>query len=182
MKGVIFADINDGSCLNNLQIVIPKVTEVKNLGFGSSVKVSGVIKILGDQLELLANEVNVIGPCNVNDGYPFAPRKIYSTDYVRQFLHFRTRTSKFGSLLRVRNSAMHSIHAFFINHGFTCIHTPVLTSNDCEGAGEVFIVKPYSKDLLKNMIKESVDEDEAYFNTRAFLTVSGQLHLESVVR
>jgi len=88
----------------------------------------------------------------------------------------------FGALLRVRDVASQVIHEYLHSKGYIHVHTPVLTSNDCEGAGEVFQVKPDSENLIKEMAKDGLSLDEAYFDSKTYLTVSGQLHLEAVVR
>ncbi|CAL7936990.1 unnamed protein product [Xylocopa violacea] len=97
-------------------------------------------------------------------------------------LNYMPRTRKFSSLLRLRDITSSAIDNYLRSRGFINIHTPILTSNDCEEAGEVFVVTPDSKSLVKSMKRENVAEEESYFNTKAFLTVSGQLHLEAVTR
>lgn len=131
------------------------------------------------QVELNAEEVNVCGACPLND-YPFLPKKHYSAEYVRQYLHLRPRTNKFSALLRVRSQATRAVHEHFASEGYVHIHTPILTSNDCEGAGEIFKVLPDGKEILRNMKREGKSDDEGYFDSKAYLTVSGQLHLEAV--
>ncbi|OAD61192.1 putative asparagine--tRNA ligase, mitochondrial [Eufriesea mexicana] len=183
MKNNIFVDIMDGSTSKPLQVVISKCNKPEQLSYGSSIATEGKLAINSNgQIELHTDNIVVIGTCNVMDGYPFAPRKYYDDDYVRQFLHLRPRIKKFSSLLRLRDIASASIENYLRSRGFIKIHTPVLTSNDCEGANELFLVQPYSKDLLKEMKKEGITEEKSYFNTRTFLTVSGQLHLEAVAR
>lgn len=184
MKDNIFVDISDGSTCELLQVVVPKTVKPDDLRYGSSVSIEGeLVSAPNGKTELRATEVHVIGACNVlEDGYPFAPRKKYDADYIRQYLHLRPRTRGFSSLLRLRDLASAIIADYMRDRGFINIHTPMLTSNDCEGAGEVFVVKPQSKEILKSMKKEGQSEDEAYFDTTAFLTVSGQLHLEAVAR
>ncbi|KAG8225211.1 hypothetical protein J437_LFUL009056 [Ladona fulva] len=185
MKTNVFFDIDDGSCVNKLQVVLSKNRKPHNLTFGSSVKVEGVIQPNPQNIgkpELKADNVEVVGPCDIEKGYPFAPRKSYSADYIRQFLHMRSRTSTFASLLRIRHSASLAVHNFFDSKGFLLVHTPILTSNDCEGAGEVFRVNPHNENLLVEMMKLGVAKDEAFFDTKAFLTVSGQLHAECISR
>lgn len=179
-KQNVFVDLTDGSCKNKLQILINSAVKPPNLTTGSSVSVSGILsETPKGELELVARDVEITGECVVTDGYPFAPRKIYPAEYIRQYLHFRPRTNKFASLLRVRNSATKAVHDYFDGEGFFNIHTPVLTANDCEGAGEVFSVQPENKALIKEMIKKGQNPDEAYFDSKAFLTVSGQLQLEA---
>lgn len=183
MKDLTFVDINDGSCIKRLQILIPSHDKPNQLAFGASVRASGVLKTnsKGD-LEMSADNIQIIGPCVFTDGYPFAARKSYPPDYVRQFLHLRSRTTTFGALLRIRGAVSHSVHKYFSKLGFLFVHTPILTSNDCEGAGEVFLVTPESKALRKEMSKSGCTEEEAYFDSKVFLTVSGQLHLEAILR
>ncbi|KAL6426443.1 hypothetical protein ACFW04_009130 [Cataglyphis niger] len=184
MKDNIFVDISDGSSCEMLQVVIPKTIKHDNVRYGCSISVEGELGVAPNgKTELRATNVHVIGTCNVaEDEYPFAPRKKYDQDYVRQYLHLRPRTRSFSSLLRLRDLATMVINDHLRDRGFISVHTPILTSNDCEGAGEVFIVRPHSKEILKDMKKEDQSEDEIYFNTTAFLTVSGQLHLEVVAR
>ncbi|PNF28535.1 hypothetical protein B7P43_G14337 [Cryptotermes secundus] len=183
MKDIVFIDIIDGSCLEGLQVLISKSKQPKTLTYGAAVEAAGSLQMnKNGQLELAAEDLTVVGPCIVIDGYPFAPRKSYSPDYVRQFLHLRPRTSTFGALLRVRDAASHAINEHFRNNGYIHIHTPILTSNDSEGAGEIFRVIPDNENLVKEMAKDGMSFDEAYFDSKTYLTVSGQLHLEAVVR
>ncbi|KZC04428.1 PREDICTED: probable asparagine--tRNA ligase, mitochondrial [Dufourea novaeangliae] len=183
MKNNIFVDISDGSTSKGLQVVIPKSNKLDTLSYGSSIMAEGELTLAPNgSIELHANDITVIGTCDVMDGYPFAPRKQYSEEYIRQYLHLRPRTRTFSSLLRLRDLTSASIGNYFRNREFINVHTPVLTSNDCEGAGELFSVKPCSAEILQTMKKEGVSEEEYYFNSKAFLTVSGQLHLEAVAR
>nr|CAD7262215.1 unnamed protein product [Timema shepardi] len=183
MKDIAFVDVNDGSCSEGLQVIIPKSLQPQNLSFGSSVEVHGTLTINpNEQIEMVAKDIKVVGPCVVSEGYPFAARKVYPPDYVRQFPHLRPRTKQFGSLLRVRDAAFRAICELLHAQGFVNVHTPLLTSNDCEGAGEVFLVQPDSEGLKKEMAKDGKCPEEAYFDSKAFLTVSGQLHLEAVAR
>lgn len=184
MKDYVFVDISDGSTCEMLQIVIPKAIKPEDLRYGSSVRIEGdLVAGLNGKTELRATEVCVIGACNVmKDEYPFLPRKKYDPDYIRQYLHLRPRTRGFASLLRLRDLATRAINDYLHDRGFINVHTPILTSNDCEGAGETFVVSPQSKEILESMKKEGQLVDESYFDTTAFLTVSGQLHLEVVAR
>lgn len=184
MKDNVFVDISDGSTCEMLQVVMPRAVKPDDLRYGSSVSVEGdLVPGPSGKAELRATAVRVIGACNVmEDGYPFAPRKKYDPDYIRQYLHLRPRTRGFSSLLRLRDLAAAVIADSLRDRGFISVHTPMLTSNDCEGAGEVFLVRPQSRKTLEDMRKEGQSEDEIYFDTTAFLTVSGQLHLEAVAR
>lgn len=133
-------------------------------------------------MELVADHVNVMGTCIVSDGYPFNPRTAHPPEYIRQFLHLRSRTNYFSAILRVRNSLTRHIHDYFESKDYLHIHTPILTSNDCEGAGEVFKIQPDNEKTIKAMMQEGRDNDSAYFGTKTFLTVSGQLHQEAICR
>lgn len=184
MKENIFIDLDDGSTHHRLQVVIPKNKVPDSLTYGCSFEVEGVlVKNPSNKLELLTDNVNVCGPCVVQDGYPFAPRKTYHPDYVRQHLHIRPRTVKFSSLLRIRDKMSCAIRNRFSEDNFIEINAPVLSSNDCEGAGEVFAVKPDSDSLIKEMISQDHQSPmEVFFNNQTYLTVSGQLHLECMAR
>lgn len=181
LKEVTFFDVSDGSSAKKLQVFVPRSLKPDNLTIGASVIVKGSLSTtLSGQLELKADSIEVCGECKLTDGYPFLPKKKYSPEYVRQYIHLRPRTNKFAALLRIRSEATYAIHQHFKSEGYINIHTPVLTSNDCEGAGEVFTVRPECEKTLKGMAKPNVPLDEAYFNTKTYLTVSGQLQLEAV--
>ncbi|KAH0811077.1 hypothetical protein GEV33_011708 [Tenebrio molitor] len=179
-KENVFVDVSDGSTDRKLQILVPKKSKPGGLATGASIVASGRVTLSPKgQIELSARDISVCGECVVSDGYPFAPRKQYTPEYVRQYLHLRPRTAKFGALLRVRNAATLAVYDHFNREGFINVHTPILTSNDCEGAGEVFKVLPESRSVLRAMLKEGQSDDEVYFDRKSFLTVSGQLHLEA---
>lgn len=183
MKGVMFADVFDGSSANKLQVVIPKNLETNSLTYGSSVHISGKLtRSPKGQLELAAEKIKVYGECVVTDGYPFNPRTSHPPEYIRQYLHLRSRTNYTSAILRVRSALTKHIHDYFHKKNYTLINTPILTSNDCEGAGELFKVQPDSDVTIKAMMQEGRDKDSAYFGSKTFLTVSGQLHLESMCR
>ncbi|XP_074982412.1 asparaginyl-tRNA synthetase isoform X3 [Caretta caretta] len=121
-------------------------------------------------VELKAENIRVVGPCDTLM-FPFKPRERQPLEYSRQFPHLRCRTNTLSSLLRVRSEATAAIHLFFKDNGYVHVHTPIITSNDCEGAGELFHVR------TSNKVQEP-GENSHFFNVPAFLTVSGQLHLE----
>lgn len=182
-KELIFADVNDGSCAKKLQIVIPKSLNSDALSYGSSVHITGkLVKSPRGQLELVADNVKVLGTCVIGDGYPFNPRTAHPPEYTRQYLHLRSRTNYISAILRIRSAVTKHIHDFFTSHNYININTPILTSNDCEGAGEVFKVKPDNEATIKAMMQEGRDKDSVYFGSKTFLTVSGQLHLEAICR
>lgn len=180
MKEMLFVDVNDGSCASNMQVVVRK-DAVRNVNFGSSIEASGIVALTPrEQLEIKATDFSIIGDCPPLQNFPFAARHSYPPEYIREHLQFRSRVSNFNSMLRVRNSAQLIINQFLNDHSFIRIDTPILTANDCEGGGETFSVRPDNVKLLKEMQKEGVAMEEAFFDRKIFLTVSGQLHLEAM--
>ncbi|XP_019385964.1 PREDICTED: probable asparagine--tRNA ligase, mitochondrial [Crocodylus porosus] len=172
-KEVLFLHLNDGSSLESLQVVADPSLEYRDLTFGSAVEVQGkLLKSLHQKqnVELKAENIRVVGPCDALM-FPFKLREKHPLEYTRQFPHLRCRTNTLRSLLRVRSEATAAIHSFFQENGYVHIHTPVITSNDCEGGGELFQIK------TANKVKEHEGESH-FFKVPAFLTVSGQLHLE----
>ncbi|XP_030009018.1 probable asparagine--tRNA ligase, mitochondrial [Sphaeramia orbicularis] len=170
-KEHLFVHVNDGSSLQPLQIVATSELNNPLLTFGSAVEITGILKKSPHEkqpVELEANQIRVVGECNPVD-FPFKVKKRHSLEYLRQFPHLRCRTNSFSSLLRIRSEATAAIHSYFKSNGFVQIHTPTITSNDCEGAGELFQVE--SSNPLHA-------EEDNFFSVPAFLTVSGQLHLE----
>ncbi|XP_025831726.1 probable asparagine--tRNA ligase, mitochondrial [Agrilus planipennis] len=180
LKNHIFFNINDGSTREAIQVVA-EMEAAQNIRTGASVSVLGTLSIApNNQKELKAENVQLIGDCVITEGYPFAPRKVYPPEYVRQYLHFRPRTNRFSSLLRVRSNLLTEVTKYFNEVGFIHINTPIITSNDCEGGGEVFTAVPANKELIKQMGKPGEPTEKTYFNSEVYLTVSGQLHLEAV--
>lgn len=179
MKEHIFLDVNDGSCSKNLQIVINKDSQSK-VNFGESLVANGVLASTPKgQLELKVNNYSILGKCPT-EGFPFVQRQSYPPEYIRDFLHFRPRVSSYCSMLRFRHSATLAFHKYLSDHEYLNIHTPVITGNDCEGAGEVFRVQPNNERLLKQMGKPNISLEDSFFDKKSYLTVSGQLHLEAM--
>ncbi|XP_053695755.1 probable asparagine--tRNA ligase, mitochondrial [Sabethes cyaneus] len=179
-KENVFLDVNDGTSPSNLQLVVSKL-KLGETAYGSSVDVKGTLKQTPkDQLELNVDTLQELGGCTLSDGYPFYPKKAYPPEYIRNHLHLRARTAAISSTLRVRHRAIHCINQFLDQEGFIQVHAPVITSNDCEGAGEAFKVKPASEQLTRQVSKNNSPLEDSYFNGPAFLTVSGQLHLEAI--
>uniref|UniRef100_A0A8C9L636 Asparaginyl-tRNA synthetase 2, mitochondrial n=1 Tax=Serinus canaria TaxID=9135 RepID=A0A8C9L636_SERCA len=171
-KEVLFLHINDGSSLESLQVVADPSLEKRDLTFGSAVEVQGKLVKSPHKMqnmELQAETIHVVGPCDIWS-FPLKMKERHPLEYVRQFPHLRCRNNTLGALLRIRSEATASIHSFFQDNGYVHIHTPIITSNDCEGAGELFQIEV-------SWAKESVEKSH-FFNVPAFLTVSGQLHLE----
>ncbi|NWV52042.1 SYNM protein, partial [Daphoenositta chrysoptera] len=171
-KEVLFLHINDGSSLESLQVVADPSLE-KDLTFGSAVEVQGKLVKSPHRMqnmELQAETIRVVGPCDIWS-FPLKMKERHPLEYVRQFPHLRCRNNTLGALLRIRSQATAGIHSFFQDNGYVHIHTPIITSNDCEGAGELFQIE------MSSEAKESAEKTH-FFNVPAFLTVSGQLHLE----
>jgi len=177
--GFSFLEINDGSCLKNIQVIAPSdldnyADEVARLGAGCSVSVEG--RLLespgkGQSVEIQAASVKVVGWA-AGDEYPLQ-KKRHSFEFLREIAHLRPRTNTFGAIARIRNAASAAIHQFFQERGFVYIHTPVLTGSDCEGAGETFRVTSLDPQKLSQ-----TDPTADFFGRPAYLTVSGQLEAE----
>ncbi|XP_037630313.1 probable asparagine--tRNA ligase, mitochondrial [Sebastes umbrosus] len=171
-KANLFLHVNDGSSLQSLQVVASSELNDLLLTFGSAVEVTGTLRKSPHQkqpVELEADQIHVVGECNPVD-FPFKIKERHGLEYIRQFPHLRCRTNAFSSLLRIRSEATSAVHSYFKENGFVQIHTPVITSNDCEGAGELFQVEP--------PLPGNEEDEKFFFSVPAFLTVSGQLHLE----
>ncbi|NWS34707.1 SYNM protein, partial [Polioptila caerulea] len=170
-KEILFLHINDGSSLESLQVVADPSLEKKDLTFGSAVEVQGKLVKSPHRMqnmELQAETIRVVGPCDIWS-FPLKMKERHPLEYVRQFPHLRCRNNTLGALLRIRSEATAGIHSFFQDNGYVHIHTPIITSNDCEGAGDLFQIEVKAKESA---------EKTHFFNVPAFLTVSGQLHLE----
>ncbi|MEO8893226.1 MAG: OB-fold nucleic acid binding domain-containing protein, partial [Coleofasciculaceae cyanobacterium] len=146
LKGFSFIEVNDGSSLANLQVVInadlPDYEAVlKRLNTGASLEVSGVLVASmgkGQRIELKAATVQVYGEADP-ETYPLQ-KKRHSFEFLREIGHLRSRTNTLGAVFRVRNACSQAIHQFYQERGFLWVHTPMITANDCEGAGELFTV------------------------------------------
>ncbi|NWZ49998.1 SYNM protein, partial [Haliaeetus albicilla] len=174
-KEVLFLHINDGSSLENLQVVADPSLENRDLTFGSAVEVRGKLVKSPHRMqnvELKAETIRVVGPCDTL-AFPLKTKERHPLEYVRQFPHLRCRNNTLGSLLRIRSEATAAIHSFFQDNGYVHIHTPIITSNDCEGAGELFQIEV----SWLHKAREPAEKTH-FFDVPAFLTVSGQLHLE----
>ncbi|XP_010866968.1 probable asparagine--tRNA ligase, mitochondrial [Esox lucius] len=175
-KQNLFLHVNDGSSLQSLQVVASSQLNHRLLTFGSAVEVSGLLvksPSRRQEVELQANQIHVVGECNPVD-FPFKVKERHDLEYIRQFPHLRCRTNTFSSLLRIRSEATTAIQLYFRDKGYVQVHTPVITSNDCEGAGELFQVEPAFQE------KQEEDGGQPFFSVPAYLVVSGQLHLEVI--
>ncbi|MDP4537417.1 asparagine--tRNA ligase [Alkalimonas collagenimarina] len=184
--GISFVAVHDGSCFDAVQAVVPAElsnyeNEVKRLTTACSVIVTGTIarsEGKGQQFEIQATEVEVVGWVENPDTYPMAPKR-HSMEYLREFAHLRPRTNINGAVTRVRNCLAQAIHRFFHERGFNWISTPIITASDSEGAGEMFRVSTLDLENLPRTEQGKVDYSQDFFAKETFLTVSGQLNVES---
>jgi asparaginyl-tRNA synthetase len=181
-KGFSFIELNDGSCLKNMQIVAPESLEnysvVSSLPTGSSCAVYGDLvssPAAGQKYEVKAHRIEIYGLADP-ELYPLQ-KKRHSFEFLRDIAHLRPRTNSFGAVLRLRSALSFAVHSFFNERGFFYVHTPIITASDCEGAGEMF--KVTTLDLEKIPKKDGVvDYSHDFFGKKAGLTVSGQLEGE----
>ena len=182
-KGFSFLEVNDGSCVANLQVIaeenLPRYEEeILRLTTGCSVRISGQLAASpakGQVVELKAAEVEVYGWADP-ETYPLQ-KKRHSFEFLREIAHLRPRTNSLGAVARVRSALSFAVHRFFQEQGFQYIHTPIITTSDCEGAGEMFTVTTLD---LNNVPRKDgrTDFGTDFFGRQASLTVSGQLEAE----
>jgi len=181
--GFSFIHVNDGSSLDNLQAVANADlanygTEITELNTGCAVRISGRLvesSGKGQDREIQADRVEVIGWVDDPESYPIA-KKRHTFEYLRTVAHLRPRTNTFGAIARVRNAIANAVHGHFQRNGFIWVNTPIITASDCEGAGELFRVSTLD---VVNRENGEVDFSKDFFGAETFLTVSGQLNIES---
>ncbi len=183
--GLYFIALSDGSCFHPLQIVVSNsltnYQDILRLTAGCSIEVFGkLIKSLGkgQAFEVEAESVNIIGWVDDPDTYPISP-KYHTLEYLRDHLHLRIRTNVISAVTRVRHTLAQAIHRFFHERGFYWVSTPIITSNDAEGAGQMFRVSTLDLLNLPRTENGQIDFDRDFFARETFLTVSGQLNAES---
>lgn len=183
--GISFMQVHDGSCFHPIQVVIPEdmenyQSEILKCGTGCSVIIEGCLVASegkGQDYEIQAQKVTVVGHVDDPESFPIA-KKRHTFEYLRTVAHLRPRTNTFGAISRLRTTLSHAIHHFFYQQGFQWVNTPIITASDCEGAGELFRVS--TLDLLNLPLHNNqVNFDEDFFGQETFLTVSGQLNVES---
>jgi asparaginyl-tRNA synthetase len=179
-KGVGFIEVNDGSCMGNLQGVIenPEAFPVlEKILTGAAVRMKGTLvesPAKGQKYELAITELTLVG--EADSSYPLQ-KKRHSFEFLRDIAHLRPRTNTFGAVNRIRSKLSFAIHKYFQDRGFYYIHAPVITTSDAEGAGDMFRVSTF--DFEKIPMKDgAVDWDSDFFADEAYLTVSGQLEAE----
>ena len=178
-----FIALNDGSTMNNVQIVIDqeRIDEqiIKQISFHACVSVKGKVvesQGAGQAIEILAEEVEILGSSNP-EKYPIQPKKM-TMEYLREKAHFRMRTNTFGSVFRIRHGVAFAVHEFFNNLGYYYLHTPIITGSDAEGAGEMFRVTTFPPNQAPLNEEGTVNWQEDFFGKPTNLTVSGQLQAE----
>ncbi|MDV3351122.1 asparagine--tRNA ligase [Leptothoe sp. LEGE 181152] len=183
-KKFSFLDINDGSSMTGLQVIVDVSLDgyddaMKRITTGASVVISGTLAESpgkGQRVELQASSLDVVGESDA-ETYPLQ-KKRHSFEFLRGLGHLRSRTNTLGAVFRVRNACASAIHEFFQSRGFLWIHTPILTASDCEGAGEMFTVTSMNLDKLPKGDDGKVDYGQDFFGKPTYLTVSGQLEAE----
>jgi asparaginyl-tRNA synthetase len=191
-QSLIFIELNDGSCFNNIQIILTddNTYELKeilnNLFVGTSCSFTGEIvksPAKGQLIELKTTSYKIYGGIPSEPKYPFQKNQRSTLEYNRQYQHLRARTNLHAASMRVRNAMTHAIHSFFSERGFLNIHTPLITTSDCEGAGEMFSVSTLLSSNPKGELSKNenglIDYSKDFFNKPAYLTVSGQLNAET---
>ena len=181
-KQVNFIALNDGSTINNVQIVVDLANfdeaMLKEITTGACLSVNGVLTESvgsGQKAEIQAREIEVLGGCD--NTYPLQ-KKGHTMEFLREIAHLRPRTNTFGAIFRIRHNMAIAIHTFFHQKGFYYFHTPIITASDCEGAGQMFQVTTKNLYDLKKDENGSIIYDDDFFGKQASLTVSGQLEGE----
>ncbi len=184
--GISFVAVHDGSCFDPIQVVAGEdldnyESEVKSLTKDCSVEVVGTLVESpgkGQAVEIHPESITVHGWVEDPETYPMAPKR-HSMEHLREHAHLRVRTNLIGAVARVRNCMAQAVHRFYHERGFCWIHTPIVTANDAEGAGEMFRVSTLDLANLPRTDKGEVDFSQDFFGREAHLTVSGQLNVET---
>jgi asparaginyl-tRNA synthetase len=184
--GVSFVNVSDGSCFHPVQVVVPSTLanyadDVQRLTAGCAVEATGVIvasPAKGQPFEMQASAIKVVGWVDDPDTYPITP-KPHTMEFLREVAHLRVRTNVIGAASRVRHTIAAAIHRFFDERGFFWVNTPIITTSDAEGAGELFRVSTLDLMNLPRTADGKADFAQDFFGKEAFLTVSGQLNVEA---
>ena len=195
-KNLIFIQVNDGSCFASIQLTFDRdkgidaqtEKELSRITTGASIKAVGALiesPASGQAVELAAKTIFVYGEAS-GETYPLQ-KKRHTFEFLRDIAHLRARTNTFGAVARVRNQMAFAVHTFFQEHGFQYVHTPLITASDCEGAGEMFQVTTLNmQEIIRQALKDkadpaafTVDYKQDFFEREAYLTVSGQLEIET---
>ena len=183
--GISFVAVHDGSCFDAIQVVVPETLEnydeVSRLSAGCAVIATGELvesQGQGQSVEVQARAMEVVGWVEDPETYPIA-KKRHTFEYLRTQAHLRPRTNAIGAVTRVRNTLANAIHNYFYKNGYHWVNTPIITASDAEGAGEMFRVSTLDMNNLPRNDKGHVDYGQDFFADESFLTVSGQLNVES---
>lgn len=184
--GFSFLALNDGSCFNSVQVVADNTlenyqSEILKLTTSCSLVVEGTLVASqgkGQTYEIKADKVQVLGMVEDPDTYPMSAKR-HSVEYLREYAHLRPRTNLIGAVMRIRNTLAYAIHSFFQQQGFMWVSTPIITASDCEGAGEMFTVTNFDLNNAPRTEDGKVDFSQDFFGRHAYLTVSGQLNVET---
>lgn len=183
--GLSFINLHDGSCFDAIQVIalndLPNYDDIQKLTTGCSIAVTGEVKASqgqGQSIEVQAISIEVLGWVENPDTYPMSPKR-HSIEYLREHAHLRPRTNVIGAVTRVRNCLSQAIHRFFHEQGYFWISTPILTASDTEGAGEMFRVSTLDMMNVPKTEKGDVDYSQDFFGKETYLTVSGQLNVET---
>ena len=187
--GLSFVHLHDGSCFDPIQVVVPAQlpnyeSEILKLTSGCAVAASGTLtrsQGQGQTIEVQADAIEVVGWVDDPEAYPIQPKKT-SFEYLRDVAHLRPRTNTLGAIARVRHCLSLAIHRYFHERGFFWVHTPIITASDAEGAGEMFRVSTLDLKNLREVPRTpegAIDFSQDFFGKEAFLTVSGQLNVET---
>src|SRR6476469_5786813 len=182
-KDFSFIELNDGSCLRNLQVIakssLPNYADVQHLNTGASIIVRGDLVASqgkGQAWEVSASEIEIVGASD--ETYPLQ-KKGHTPEFLREIAHLRPRSNLFGCVFRARSRLAFAIHQFFQERGFVYVRTPIITGSDCEGAGELFRVTTLDPKNLPHLPDGEIDDAKDFFARRTYLTVSGQLEAEA---
>ena len=183
--GLSFIALHDGSCFDPVQVIalnsLSNYADVQRLTAGCSLSVTGTVKESqgqGQSVEIDATDIEILGWVENPDTYPMAAKR-HSIEYLREYAHLRPRTNVIGAVTRVRNCLSQAIHRFFHEKGYFWVSTPILTASDTEGAGEMFRVSTLDMMNIPRDDKGNVDYSEDFFGKETYLTVSGQLNVET---
>ena len=184
--GLSFVNVSDGSCFAPIQVVAPNTlanyeSEVKHLTAGCSVIATGTLvqsQGQGQSFEIQAAKLEVVGWVDDPETYPIQP-KAHSLEFLREVAHLRPRTNLFGAVTRIRHCLSQAVHRFFHEQGYYWISTPIVTTSDAEGAGQMFRVSTLDLANLPRDKSGAVDFSRDFFGKETFLTVSGQLNVEA---
>ena len=182
-KNVAFVELNDGSCMKNIQGVIDQPDQypvLESIATGAAVRMQGTLVASqgkGQQYEVAITQLDLVGPAD--QSFPLQ-KKRHSFEFLREIAHLRPRTNTFGAVNRIRSKLAYAIHSYYQERGFYYIHTPIISASDCEGAGDLFRVTTFEPGTAPKTDQGKIDWDKDFFAAEAFLTVSGQLEGELV--